>query len=321
MFYVYEWYIVDTGEIIYVGKGIRNRYKVRKHNKFFNEMIKRYKCDSRIIKEYATEKEAFSYEFDRISELKKIGQCVCNIYNGGAGGTVGWWTPDKKEWYAEHNAMKSEKQRKRMSKENPMKNKDVAEMVNSQKRIPIIIGNKRYNSIKSACDALCTSAPTINGWILRGTTTSGEICKYDDGIEHKSYVFKNNGQKKEVIYKGKRYESATAMSNEIGVTQTTASRWCRQGRDSFGNECRYSEDPRIGNDCCIKQEHIPVIVNGVFYPSKESASRSLNISVYLLTQYLDKKKHNENYNCEYGNQQPSRENTDNSIPEGSTTNR
>lgn len=31
MFYVYEWYIVDTGEIIYVGKGKGNRYKVRKN--------------------------------------------------------------------------------------------------------------------------------------------------------------------------------------------------------------------------------------------------------------------------------------------------
>lgn len=27
MFYVYEWYIVETGEIFYVGKGCKNRYK------------------------------------------------------------------------------------------------------------------------------------------------------------------------------------------------------------------------------------------------------------------------------------------------------
>ena len=35
MFYVYEWFIKETDEIIYVGKGCRNRYKVRKHNRFF----------------------------------------------------------------------------------------------------------------------------------------------------------------------------------------------------------------------------------------------------------------------------------------------
>ena len=49
MFYVYEWYVKETDEIIYVGKGCGNRYKVRKHNKFFNEMIKRFDCESRAI--------------------------------------------------------------------------------------------------------------------------------------------------------------------------------------------------------------------------------------------------------------------------------
>ena len=83
MFYVYEWYVVESGEIFYVGKGTRNRYKVRKHNKFFNDFITRYNCDSRIIKEFKTEKEAFEYEYERINELKCIGQCVCNIYKGG----------------------------------------------------------------------------------------------------------------------------------------------------------------------------------------------------------------------------------------------
>lgn len=26
-YYVYEWYIVETGEVFYLGKGCRNRYK------------------------------------------------------------------------------------------------------------------------------------------------------------------------------------------------------------------------------------------------------------------------------------------------------
>ena len=52
MFYVYEWFIKETNEVIYVGKGCGRRYKVTKHNKFFNDMIKRFDCDSRIIKEF-----------------------------------------------------------------------------------------------------------------------------------------------------------------------------------------------------------------------------------------------------------------------------
>ena len=39
MFYVYEWFIVETNFVFYVGKGCRNRYKVRKHNKLFNYII------------------------------------------------------------------------------------------------------------------------------------------------------------------------------------------------------------------------------------------------------------------------------------------
>lgn len=30
MFYVYEWFIVETGEIFYVGKGTGKRYQVKK---------------------------------------------------------------------------------------------------------------------------------------------------------------------------------------------------------------------------------------------------------------------------------------------------
>lgn len=30
MFYIYEWFNVDTNEVFYVGKGVYNRYKVKK---------------------------------------------------------------------------------------------------------------------------------------------------------------------------------------------------------------------------------------------------------------------------------------------------
>lgn len=38
MFYVYEWYNIDTNEIFYVGKGCGERYKqATKRNKLFQE--------------------------------------------------------------------------------------------------------------------------------------------------------------------------------------------------------------------------------------------------------------------------------------------
>ncbi len=321
MYYVYEWYIVNTKEVIYVGKGTNNRYRVKKHNKFFNDMISRYECESRIIKEFKTEKEAFAYEFERINELKKIGQCVCNIHNGGFGGTTEWWTDEIRERYSTHNAMLSKKQRERMSKNNPMKNKKIAEKVNSKKRIPIIIGDVVYPSISDVTKVYNVSRATVNGWIIRGETPNGLFCGYKNGERNNAYRHRNDGKKRPVLYKGKTYSSSTEMGLEIGIAQTTAARWCRQGRDSYGNPCRYIDDKREDVNTPIKQRSIPIIVNGIWYKSKEHASRELGISSYLLTQYLDGKKKDTKYICEYGNQQPSRGDTDNNTSEGSTTNR
>lgn len=320
MFYVYEWYVVETGEVIYVGKGTGRRYKVRKHNKFFNDMITRYECSSRIVKEFSTEKEAFSYEFERVNELKKIGQCVCNIYDGGFGGTTDWWTDELREKYSANNAMKSEIQRKRMVVNNPMKTASISEKVNSKKRIAVLINGVEYPSIKSVREKYGVSSSTVNSWCIRGKTAMGESCHYKDDPHNESYSHRNDGQSREVIYKGKTYKSGAELGREIGVAQTTISRWCRQGRDTYGNSCRYSDDTRSGKEQHLKQKHIPIIVNGTWYPSKEHAARALNVSSFILTQYLKGNKHDTKYICEYGNQQPSQGNDDESTLEGSTTN-
>ena len=299
MFYVYEWYIIDTDEVIYVGKGIRNRYKVRKHNKMFNEMIKRFKCDSRIVKEFELEKDAFAYEFERVNELKEKGQCVCNIYEGGRGGTTEWWTDEQKEKYSVKNVMKSEKQRERMSKNNPMKNPEIAEKTNAKKRVAVIIGDVEYPSIMDVKKAFKVSSSTINAWCVKGETSTGVLCRYKDADKRTIYKHKNDGQKRAVIYKGIHYDSSTELGIAIGVSQTTASRWCRQGRDSYGNPCRYIDDMRNDDEIPISQKNIPVIVNGTWYPSKESACRSLDITPYLLSRYLDGKKNDDKYICEY----------------------
>ena len=319
MYYVYEWFIVDTNEVFYVGKGTRNRYKVRKHNKFFNDMIKRYICDSRIIKHFDNEKDAFAYEFDRVRELKAIGQCVCNIYDGGYGGTTEWWTDDDRQKYSEKNVMKSEQQRKRMSQHNPMKNKEIAQKTNSQKRRPVIIGDTEYPSVKAVCEKYKVTIATVQGWCWNGRTTFGESCRYKDNNQVSEYIHINNGQAKSITYLGKHYRSSTELARDIGVSQTTASRWCRQGRDSKGNPCRYDNDTRKIIDGSM-QKSIPVIVNNVYYDSKETASKAIGISTYLLTQYLNGKRSDNKYICKYGNQQPSQGKSDNSTLEGSTTN-
>ena len=178
MFYVYEWFIKETNEVIYVGKGKNKRYKVKKHNRLFNEMIKRFECDTRILKYFENEKEAFEYEYQRINELWEKEQCVCNIYKGGMGGTIDWWTEEKKKWYSENNCMKSEFQRERMKKQNPMKNKEIALRVNAKNKKRVIINNVEYESILQAREKYNVSYETIKKWCLKGENHLKEKCEY-----------------------------------------------------------------------------------------------------------------------------------------------
>ena len=134
MYYVYEFYIVDTDEIVYVGKGTGRRYKVTsQRNELLTKMLAQNSCESRIVKTFENEKDAFAFEFDYINELKARGQCVCNIHSGGAGGSGEYWTEELRKEYSEKNVMKSPEQRKRMSANNPMKNPEIAKRTNGKK--------------------------------------------------------------------------------------------------------------------------------------------------------------------------------------------
>jgi hypothetical protein len=151
MFYVYEWYIEDTGEIFYVGKGCKKRRgSISTRNKLFKEVYNNNKCKNRIIKTFDNEKEAFEYEHDRIIELKEKGLCKCNLDYGGIGGCNFVWTPEMREYYSKYNVMKSEKQRNRMSKNNPMKDKKIAKIVGLKHRKPFYIGDKEFQTLDEA---------------------------------------------------------------------------------------------------------------------------------------------------------------------------
>lgn len=83
-YYVYIWYIVDTFEIFYVGKGTGNRYKTRKReNYYFAQMEKTHKCDSMILLNNLTEEEAFNYEKILISICRDSYPRLTNVLDGG----------------------------------------------------------------------------------------------------------------------------------------------------------------------------------------------------------------------------------------------
>ncbi|MDV3428318.1 MAG: hypothetical protein LIR50_15075 [Bacillota bacterium] len=90
-YYVYKWYIEDTNEIFYIGKGKNDRYKRIKNNKFFRDMYNTHKCNVRIIYNNLTEKEAFKKESELIYYYKNNfpQYRLTNQTNGGEG-TSGW---------------------------------------------------------------------------------------------------------------------------------------------------------------------------------------------------------------------------------------
>lgn len=69
-FYVYEWFIKNTGEIFYVGKGRGNRYKVFHERAYEAEKIRKmYDTDSRFVGTGLTEEQAIELEDKEITRI------------------------------------------------------------------------------------------------------------------------------------------------------------------------------------------------------------------------------------------------------------
>ena len=90
-YYVYEWYIVDTDEVFYVGKGCGDRYKTtRRNNKFFNDMYNSHECDVRILEDCLTEEEAYAKEMEWIAWYRDNTNYRLTNQTDGGDGTRGY---------------------------------------------------------------------------------------------------------------------------------------------------------------------------------------------------------------------------------------
>lgn len=243
MFYVYEWFDKNTNKVFYVGKGTRNRYKVRKHNKFFNHMINTVDCESRIVKYFETEGEAFDYEYLYIKQKRKAGECLCNIYEGGTGGTVSWWDDKRRKEYSEKNVMKSQSQRKRMSENNPMKDKNIALKMGAKHMRAVVINHKIYPGVKIAAKEIGVCEYTISTWCRRGYDINGNPCRYEDEEQKEYSELKKMNPRittaKPVIIDGIRFLTLKQGAEYIGVASETLIRCIKSNKDCKGHKCRY----------------------------------------------------------------------------------
>lgn len=96
-YYVYEWFIIDTNEVFYVGKGKDKRAQnITQRNKFFKDMYNTHNCNFRIKIDNLTEEDAFKYETLLIKYYKEYypEYRLTNQTNGGEG-TSGWHPDDE----------------------------------------------------------------------------------------------------------------------------------------------------------------------------------------------------------------------------------
>ena len=78
-FYVYEWYIVDSNKIFYVGKGTGKRqYNISSRNPDFKQLCKDFKTKSRVVYDNLTEDEAIELEARHMLKRKIEGEILVN---------------------------------------------------------------------------------------------------------------------------------------------------------------------------------------------------------------------------------------------------
>lgn len=237
-FYVYEWYNVDNGYIFYVGKGCNNRYKTTyKRNKIFKQYLDENKCDSRIIRYFDNEIDAFRFEHLRIIQLKKIKMCCANIDNGGIGGVHFVWNKEMREYKSKFNPMKSKEQKDRMSKNNPMKNKNIAKLV-SLKNSKIVVYNNEEMTTSEMVKRYNIHIATAQKWAKRGYDTNGNSCHYKN--ENPAYVFKMTNSK-EIFIDDMKFNSLKEGAKFLGVKDTSP--LCKALKNNtlyHGHICRYA---------------------------------------------------------------------------------
>lgn len=165
VYYVYEWFIVGTGEVFYVGKGKNKRAWQLKENSFFMKMYNSHETDVRIVHKNLNEQKAFELEIELIKYYREnTNYRLTNITKGGnqPPSTLGIkMSKDTKNkiGYANKIAYKNPEIRKKLSESlkkfyNTDKGKKVASarnkknMENKEIRKKISQSNKKYFSIE-----------------------------------------------------------------------------------------------------------------------------------------------------------------------------
>lgn len=245
MFYVYEYYIISTNTVFYVGKGCGKRYKnITNRNSDFLKIIKSHPDDYnvRIVKYFKEEDEAFLYESELIKHYKENGTFLCNKNYGGLGGVAGVWTEEKRKYHSIHNPMKDENQRERMRKNNPAFKRET--WANKARRNNSILSfyGKEYYTFQELANAWGVSCVTVSAswrnklnkiqeWIPFPENKDGPFTEVEKNMI-KTKLMKDSLDKKPKHTTGQpitlfevNYFSIREASNILGIGEDTVKRW------------------------------------------------------------------------------------------------
>ena len=106
----------------------------------------------------------------------------------------------------------------------------------------------------------------------------------------------------------------------LNISEVTLANWLKRGHTSDGTKCYYKNESKRRNKIKRKTDKA-VFVDNIIFDTITDAAAYLDCSASNLGASLRKGKTiYKNHKIGYANQQPSQENFDNSILEGSTTN-
>lgn len=238
-FYVYEWYNINTNYVFYVGKGCGKRYLEMKHrNQLFKEYCLNNDVEVRIVKKGLTEEEAFAYEAELTKLYKDKKECHCNLAKPGTGGYSQIWTDEMKQYWSQYNPMKEQKQRERMSRDNPMKNPEYAKKAGDKHKRAVVINGIYYDGAIDAAKALNVSQSLIGLWCKAGGNPQGQICHYADE-QPKTYTQKV-GNSRAVIIDGVWYKSISAAAKALHLPASSLGKALREGINYKEHKCEYA---------------------------------------------------------------------------------
>ena len=251
-YYVYAWYVKETYEIFYIGKGTGNRCKCKKReNKYFMNMLNSHECDYVILKNNLNEKEAFDLEKKWISVLRETNFRLTNATNGGEN------PPKRTGPLREETKAKISISNKKYYTEHPERAEEISQRMknfflteegkNFQKRSIIARDNDDFRKRQSE---KCRIANNTSEYIERHSKIVKDMWKSENyanahkgGNNHRAQAVKQYDIDGKFI---KEYETITQASKETGTSISKISAVCKGKRKTTGGyRWEFSNDKHI----------------------------------------------------------------------------